>query len=414
MKGLFNKLLLSLGVFVALGVIYAHAQTQGFIYGTVITEDGDKYTGPIRWGKEEVYWSDMFNASKRENENLDYLSDDDLDDLRDRRGDNGFVTRFVSVSWDWDDANGFVHEFSTAFGNIKSIEVRSSERIMLELKNGEVLKLGGSGYNDVGARIQIIDEEIGLVKVSWSNLEAVKFSPAPSNLEETFGNPLYGTVQTDIGEFTGYVQWDHDERLGSDKLDGDTRDDDVSIPFDKIRSIERDGYSRSQVTLKSGRELELRGSNDVNDENRGIIINVNGLGRVDVEWEDFDKVTFKDAPDNVADYDSFKAPKELRGTVETEDGDSLEGYITYDLDEEYDIEVLNGQVDDTKFIIPFKYIRSIKPIGYDECRITLKNGEKLLLEDTQDVGDDHSGILINKRKENTYVEWRDVDRVTFQ
>lgn len=53
MKGLLNKLLLSLGVFVAAGVIYAHAQTEGFIYGTVITEDGDKYTGPLRWEKKK-------------------------------------------------------------------------------------------------------------------------------------------------------------------------------------------------------------------------------------------------------------------------------------------------------------------------------------------------------------------------
>lgn len=346
---------------------------------------------------------------------MDYLSDDDLDDLRDSRGERNVVSKFISVSWDWDDNGyGMVHEFATAFGNIKAIEVRSSERIVLELKNGETMRLSGSGYNDVGAKIQILDNEIGLVKVSWHEIETIQFAPTPSDLDDTFGNPLYGTVQTDIGEFTGFVQWDHDERLGSDKLDGDTSDDDVSIPFDKIRSIERDGYSRSQVVLKSGKELELRGSNDVNDENRGIIVNVKGLGRVDIEWEDFEMVTFKDAPSNVADYDSFDPPKELRGTVQLEDGDKIQGYIAYDLDEEYDIEVLNGQVDDTKFIIPFRYIKSIKPIGSDECRITLKNGEKLLLEDTQDVGEDHSGILINKKKDNIYVEWRDVDLVTFQ
>ena len=415
MRGLLNKFVTSLGVFVAAGVIYVNAQSQGFIYGTVITEDGDRYIGPIRWGTEEVYWTDMFNASKKENQNLDYLSKESLDKLRGKRGDNGIITRFVSISWDRGNDNyKMIHEFSTAFGNIKSIEVKSSDRILLELKNGKNMTLGGTGYNDIGARIQILDKEMGLVKVSWNDIELIKFSSAPSNLEETFGNPLYGSVKTEVGEFTGIVQWDHDERLGSDKLDGDTSDDDISISFDKIRSIERDGNSRSQVVLKSGKELELRGSNDVNDENRGIIVNVKELGRVDIKWRDFDKVTFEDAPTNIRDYDSFGPPKELKATVELNDGDKIEGIIAYDLDEEYDLEVLNGQLEDVKFIIPFKYIRTVKPIESDRCQVTLKNGKEFLLGDTQDVGENHSGVLINKKTDKIYVEWKDVEVVTFQ
>ena len=305
-----------------------------------------------------------------------------------------------------------MHEFATAFGNIRSIEVRGSERIELELKNGEQIYLGGSGYNDVGTKISVIDEEIGLITISWRDIEMVKFESTPANLEETFGDPLYGTVKCDIGEFTGYVQWDHDERLGSDKLDGDARDGDVSIRFSKIQAIERDGYSRSLVTLKSGRELELRGSNDVNDENRGIIVNVAGFGRIDIKWEEFDRVEFKEVPNSGSSYDSFTAPKLITGTVEVDNGDRLQGEIVYDLDEEYDIEVLNGEDDDTKFLIPFKYIREIKPRSADRSEITLKNGDKLVLEDSQDVGDDHQGILVKTSNDRVYIPWDRVDKIT--
>ena len=40
----------------------------GFIYGTVTTEDGRTFTGPIRWEDEEVFWTDHFNGSKDGND----------------------------------------------------------------------------------------------------------------------------------------------------------------------------------------------------------------------------------------------------------------------------------------------------------------------------------------------------------
>ena len=57
-------------IFCVAVAITAQAQDTGFLYGKVTTIDNKEYTGAIRWGKEEVYWTDMFNASKEENENL--------------------------------------------------------------------------------------------------------------------------------------------------------------------------------------------------------------------------------------------------------------------------------------------------------------------------------------------------------
>lgn len=417
MKGLLRSVVVIFATTLSLSLI---AQDSGFIYGKVITDDGDVYEGPLRWGKEEVYWTDMFNASKDENRNLDYLSNRELESLEDRyyntRNGNS-VMRLMNVSWDFND-NGrdsdFVHEFSCEFGNIKSLDIRSRSRVDVELRDGTKIEIDGDGYNDLGAKIRVLDRDLGLVSLSWSRIEEIQFMDSPDRLEDKFGEPLYGTVESDLGRFTGYVQWDHDERVDTDVLDGDTRDGDVSIPFGKIESIERDGYSSSIVKLKSGRELDLRGSNDVNDDNKGIIVTVAGLGRVDLEWEDFDKVTFKDAPNSGMDFDSFSSPKKLTGLVEVDNGDKHQGEIIYDLDEEYSFEVLNGQDNDTKYIIPFRNVKSIEPKSADRASVVLKNGDTITMEDAQDVSERNQGILVKTNNDRVYVPWDRVRKVTFQ
>ncbi|MEQ9466378.1 MAG: hypothetical protein RLN88_03150 [Ekhidna sp.] len=389
----------------------AQAQDEGFIYGKVITEDGEEYEGPLRWGKEEVYWTDMFNASKRENKNLDYLSNRELDNLEDRYDDDNIVSRFVNITWD-DNDNRFVHEFSTQFGNLKSLRVRSNDRVEVELKNGEFIDVDGSGYNDIGAKITVLDREMGNIRLSWSNIDKIEFLPTPARLDEKFGEPLYGTVVCDLGEFTGFVQWDHDERVGTDVLDGEEDGDDYEIAFDKIESIERDGYNSSIVKLKSGRTLDLKGTNDVDDDNKGIIVTVNGLGRVDIEWDEFDKVTFRDAPNSGPSYSSFASPKKISGSVVVDNGDRHSGEIIFDLDEEYTFELLNGEDDDVKFIIPFSNISEISPRSSYAATVTLKSGDNLILEDSQDVSDKNLGILIKTDSDRVYVPWDRVEKIS--
>lgn len=394
-----------------LAFISVSAQDEGFIYGKVTTEDGDVYEGPLRWGKEEVYWTDMFNASKRENKNLDYLSNRELDRLEDRYDDNdNLISRFVNISWD-DDDNRFVHEFSTEFGNLAALRIRHGNRVEVKLKNGDNIEVDGSGYNDIGAKITVLDRELGKIRLSWSNLEEIEFLPTPSRLDDKFGEPLYGTVFCDLGEFTGFVQWDHDERVGADILDGEEDGDDYEIAFNKIESIERDGYSSSLVKLKSGRTLDLRGTNDVDDDNKGIIVTVKGLGRVDIEWDDFDRVEFRDAPDSGPAYSSFSSPEKIKGTVEVDNGDRHSGEIIYDLDEEYTFELLNGENDDVKFIIPFSNIREIEPRGSDEAAVTLKSGDTIILEDGQDVSEKNLGLLIKTGSDRMYVPWDRINKI---
>jgi hypothetical protein len=221
-------------------------------------------------------------------------------------------------------------------------------------------------------------------------------------------------VTTTIGDFSGLIQWDHEECLTNDVLDGDSEDGDVSIPMGNIRSIERDGRG-SLVTLKSGREMYLRGSNDVNSENRGVIVKSPDLGKVKIEWREFIRVDFDEkAKTSGPAYADYGKPKQLNGIVKTINGERYKGLIVYDLDEAWDYELLNGYDEEVEFIIPFRNIKSVSPKNYNYSTVELRNGDKILLGDGQDVADKNDGILIFTADDDpVYVPWSDLETVVF-
>lgn len=385
-----------------------NAQDAALIYGKVTTIDGDTYTGQIRWGKEEAYWTDLFNGNKEENENYRYLSRDDRDKLRDSHRDRNRWN-----NWNWNSRNSYetTHEFQARFGDLTRIEITRRSEVKVTLRNGEEYYIE-NGSNDFGTDIHVMDAELGKTTFKWSRVEMVEFMDTPNNLADKLGDPLYGTVESYGGEFTGFIQWDHDERLSEDILDGDTRDGDMKIEFGKLASIERE-RGGSNVVTKSGRELYLRGSNDVNSENRGIIVTTD-YGRVDIPWREFKKVTFKDAPNNYKKYSDFANMKKLSGTVTTSDGETLSGEIIFDLDEEYSFEMLQGKDDDIDYIIPMESVKSITPKNYDYSEVVLKNGTELLIGDARDVSEDNDGVLVFVGSgDPKYVLWEDVKSITF-
>jgi hypothetical protein len=408
-------------ILTVLVVFSANAQDEGFIYGKVYTIDNKVYEGPIRWGKEEVYWTDIFNAGKERNQNLRYLSSRDRDKLDDRQStwtnwNNGNWYRWFG---NWGDRrndfdNDYEHQFACQFGEIKAIIPSGRKYVDLEMQNGDKVSLKGEGYNDVGEEIRIMDPEMGDLDMDWGRIRKIEFMKTPKTLSNRFGTPLYGKVEAFGETFTGYIQWDHDERLSTDKLDGDADDGNISLEFSKIVSIERRG-GRSIVKLKSGRELTMEGSNDVDNGNRGIIIMNKDMIAVDVPWREFDKVTFSEPSASLASYDQFATQKPLSGSVLTKDGKSLTGKIVFDLDEESTYELLQGKQGDFEVITPFRDIKRLEPISDYRCSIELKSGKKITLEDAQDVNDRNQGVLVfaNAKSDPVYVLWEDVKSIDF-
>ncbi len=385
-----------------------------FIYGTITTTDNESYTGQIRWGKEEAFWFDHFNATKPENDNLKYLSREELDELNYK--DNQRNTKWYHNSWtgwnNWNNSsNDNTHVFECHFGDLQAIEPMRGDRLRVTMRNGDVIRLEG-GSNDVGATVRIYDEEMGTIKLDWDDIEIVEFSAAPAGLVSVFGEPLYGSVETTSGIFTGYLQWDHDERLTLDELNGESSSGELDIPFRNIRSIESN-YRGSTVELKSGRTLKMRGSNDVDDDNRGIIVNMVDMGRVDIPWEEFEKMTLQDVPArSEVSYASYIEQKPITGSVTSIRGDKLSGRMIYDLDENYELEMLNGVNNGIEYFIPFKFVESIVPKNREESLVLLKNGEKILFSDKVDINEGNDGVLVfTSDDEYEYVPWKEVDEI---
>ncbi len=200
------------------------------------------------------------------------------------------------------------------------------------------------------------------------------------------GERLYGTLTTRRGdEFKGFVCWDIDEVLTSDILNGDHKDRSKKIKFKRIAAIERYSSNGAVVFLKDGEELLLRGTNDVDDGNRGIIIGVPDFGQVLVEWDEFDRVEFKKIPNGIINYNDFDGGRPLEGTVYTEDGDEYTGKIRWDNDEEYTWEMLNGNFHNVEFDIEFSKIKEIKKKSYRSSIVTIRSGESFRLRGSNDV-----------------------------
>jgi len=398
--------------------VAANGQDEGFIYGRIYTGDGRSYEGPIRWGKEEVYWIDVFNGAKDGNENLRHLTRDQRDKLEDQRRwgrhDHFSASNWRWVNWNNDDDNDFTHQFSCQFGEIKSIRNIHRNMVELELQSGLKFDVNGQGYNDIGEDIKIIDKEIGEMQIEWHDIDRVEFKATPSKLSQKFGQPLYGTVDAYSKSFTGYIQWDHDERLTTDKLDGDAEDGKIHLLFEKIKTLER-SMNHTNATLKSGRQLDLRGSNDVNSENRGVIITMESGAIVDVPWDEFKRVNFADAPVKpLRRYDDFKNQKEISATVTTADGKTVSGKIILDLDEAYDFELYQGKEADVEFAVPLRNVKKITIKTQDKVTVELRNGENLSLAESQDVGELNQGVLVFIGKdEPKYIAWEDVSAILF-
>ncbi|MEM7582985.1 MAG: hypothetical protein AAF560_06370 [Acidobacteriota bacterium] len=382
------------------------ADPRGFIYGKITTRSGSTFEGRMRWGKEEAFWGDHFNSVKEDRPFMHKAP------RRERRERETIKVFGITIGTKWESMSSD-RSLIARFGDIQRIEVRHSDEATLVLKNGSELRIDG-GSNDLGGKVHIWDQEVGEIDVRWSNIEEIEMLPTPRNLEVD-ADRLYGTVETRRGEFRGYIQWDQDECLSTDKLDGESRDGKMSIEMGKIRSIDRHTRDSSRIVLKSGRELVLEGSNDVDSDNRGIFVEDERYGRVLVEWDAFERLVFADPETTGPGYRDFPPAKSLSGKVIAENGEVHEGRIVYDLDESETWEILGGDQRDISYHIPFGLIASIIPESIDSSLIILKSGEKLELEDSADVGGEHDGVLVLDSEEDrsVYLAWSDVQRIDF-
>jgi hypothetical protein len=226
------------------------------LYGTLTTRSGMEFTGFVAWDLDEVLTSDILDGEERG---------------RERR---------------------------IPFENIGSIRRAGRSGSSVELRDGGEVYLRDSNDVDEGNRgIRVSDPDLGQVTVAWSDFDAIRFhgAPAAAGSYTAFdgGKPLWGTVETESGEqWTGYIRWDNDEESTWELLDGRSGGVEFDVEFGLIDRIRKLGEWACEVLLLDGRSFELDGSNDVDEDNKGVFVTLEDGDVILVRWWDFAEVTF--------------------------------------------------------------------------------------------------------------------------
>ena len=277
----------------------------------------------------------------------------------------------------------------------------------------------------------------------WSLLCVLSFSHPVSAQD---GDRIWGRVHTaSDGVLEGFIRWDRNEGSWVDVLDGskgipeenyqawlaanggepavrsiellghriswDEEDPDFpsstasGIRFGHLASLRVIGRDRVELTLRSGDTLELGGgSTDLGPSIRELIVDAPGHDEVELRWRDLEQVVFTAAPAGAQ-----ASSRRLYGAVEDVEGRRFTGYVSWDLDEILESDVLNGDEMDggDEHEIRFARITSIERID-GGARVTLRDGDVLELDGSNDVDRGHRGVQISDPDLGMVeVEWRE-------
>jgi hypothetical protein len=395
----------------ATGAFTAADVQPDFIYGRITTVDGATYEGRLRWGgNQEAFWSDYFNGAKYENPWAVHTP------LAQETRERTSIEIFGFEIRGGDRATKLRRLFMARFGDIARIEAHI-RRVEVTLKSGTVVTLDRFEAGDIDDGVRIWEDRRSVVDLDARRIRTIEFLAAPPVASAP--GRLHGTVRTRHGTFTGLIEWSQQDSVSTDELDGRTPHGERSLRYDTIRSIARQSADSALVTLVDGREMVLSDTGDVGRHNRGIYVDDPRYGRVLISWDAFERIDFSTAGSGPA-YSDFAPGHALAGRVTTRDGHRLAGRLVYDLDESETTETLDAALPGVDYNIPFSLIASIVPRGREgsgagRATVILRDGEKLNLERTGDLGEGNAGMLIfvDGREHPDFVPWTDVEQIDF-
>lgn len=386
----------------------------GFLYGRATTVGGATYEGRLRWGgNQEAFWGDFFNGVKATNPWAAHVPVTRLP--REQRSFELLGIEIAKRARVLDLHRPFV----ARFGDLARIEAHGRE-VRVTLKSGTIYELDRLEASDFDDGLRVWDERQGVVDLDSLRIRSVELLADP----QPYAAPrrLWGTVRTRHGTFSGFVQWNRNEGVGSDELDGESSGKTLRLPFDRLRAIARRSSDSALVTLLDGSEIVLSASGDVGQGNRGVYVDDARYGKVLVSRDAFERLDFSPVgeDDSGPAYTDFPPGQPLSGSVTTSGGVRLTGRIVCDLDESETTDTLDAPAQGVDYALPFGTIAAIlrpAPAAPEPhtVQVTLHNGETLHLEPSGDLGGGHLGILVfpTGREQPEYFPWAEVTRVDF-
>jgi hypothetical protein len=278
---------------------------------------------------------------------------------------------------------------------------------------------------------------------SWEPLQ-LSLPAFPSLTGEgSYSNRIYGRVLLmDGGEYKGFIRWNRNEGSWADFLQANKaltgqrssahrRDREIKvfglnfsvrrsrgttarsgIRFGHIRRIEILDDDAALVITKSGDEIEFDAdARDLGEDLQELVVEDPVRGVIALKWRDLDVIEFM-SPDVPRGYQP--SGRRLFGTLLTRSGQEFTGYVTWDLDEIFSSDILDGVDQGVDVEIPFGEIARIGRESDRSAQVLLSDGGEILLSGTNDVDHRNSGISISDPDlGQILVRWDDFEALAF-
>lgn len=405
------KLLILLATWCA-GSLPVCAQDQSYIYADVVLKNKTTVSGVIRWSNGQIFWTDVLQVSKTDPLALKYLKKYQLDKLPGSRDNTeGIDWEFMNL---WKDKlPARRQEALCRFGDVVSIHVTGSQDAQIFYKSGSKIRVsGGPGINDLGKDIIVYSTKAQ--KISWKEISRINFRETGEGVLPWKGKPLYGTVHTVNGPISGLIKWDKTKFTTSAAIYGKNSDRTVGIKFSQIKKIEKKDKG-ARITLHSGKQVFLKDGRDVSAQNGGIIVANPDGGQALIAWSAFKSVIFHDQEGESVTYGSFIKPRRIYAQAVESKNRILKGNCSFDMDEEWSFEMLEGTSNRIYYKIPFSNVAAIIPQNEKQSKVILKDQRSLTLSNENDVSALNWGLIIwLKNSKYQYFPWEEINKVQFR
>ena len=279
-----------------------------------------------------------------------------------------------SSSSGWSSPSASVRPGSAGRSWRASARSRASRRVggdvRVTLKSGTVFDLDRFEASDFDDGVRVWDARGGVVDLDSLQIRSHRAPPRP----RVTGIPaaphrLHGTVRTRQGDFTGFLQWDREECLGSDELDGRDAGGKRSLRFDTLRSIARRSADelpgdapRRPRDRALGQQRGRRGPPRDLRRRPALRPGARLLGGLRTRRLQPPGSPRDRAPPTATSRRGTRSP----GSVTTRDGRRLAGRLVFDLDESETTETLDAPSQGVDYTLPFGRIASIAALGSPE------------------------------------------------
>lgn len=184
----------------------------------------------------------------------------------------------------------------------------------------------------------------------------------------------------------------------------------TAVRMSRVAEIRPLDGRRALLVLVGGEEIELVASGDLGPGMRDVVVEPSSDRTATFEWEELARVELLHPPEGVEP----PAERRLHGTVTTRSGLEFTGLVSWDLDEAFPADILDGRDEGGEIHVPFADIRAIEPVDDRSARVELWSGSERIMRGTNDVDRRNRGVeVVDAALGRVVVEWEELAEVRF-